>query len=580
MKIRRVQIKNYRNLRDVDVTLENIVTLIGENNSGKSNFLRAIALPLASDDNNSNKRLSWYDINREAKAIYYNFIKVNKDAILDGTFDKDDFIAVIPAVTITLTFEPENNEHYDIKNILVAGEGDEIIGSITYQFYVKDIEKLTEHIRAVLQNNDDDEDVRMSLLPMELYSYSLTSNKSGNNIPHETYTRFRSVSLPAERDSFASNADRLGSKALIDILKDGLKPDSQGKIERKYTEFFKTVQEEGQLDNVLNWQKYTDIPHANDFFQKINILPNMPQISSILGSIRLGYDNDNMFEQGLGHRNLVLMAVILNSYLNEEHEISFRLVTVEEPEAHLCNSNVLLMTSLFNIFSHKNKYTQIIYSTHNTEFVNKLGLEKVIVFHNGVAYNLGKELSDDDRDYLTKNPNTDILTVLYSKKIILVEGLTEELLIKAYLQTHRVLNDIKVLSFHKGYTKIIDIWKKINAGSDNKLGVVRDSDNQTEAQERHEETQSDQVIVRTTNRYTLETDIANDNYRLLVERYGELYDWDHMSVEELEADWRAKKSDVILRICHDLMLNQLDGFIMPRHIQEVIDFIQGARDEN
>ena len=580
MKISRVQIENYRNLRNVDVTLENIVTLIGENNSGKSNFLRAIALPLASDDNNSNKRLSWYDINREAKAIYYNFIKVNKDAILDGTFDKDDFIATIPTVTITLTFQPEDTEHYDIKNILVVEDVNEDVGLITYHFYVKDIEKLIEHIRAVLQNNDDDDNVQMSLLPMESYSYSLTSNKSGNNIPHETYTRFRSVSLPAERDSFASNADRLGSKALIDILKDGLKPDSQGKIERKYTEFFKTVQEEGQLDNVLNWQKYTDIPHANDFFQKINILPNMPQISSILGSIRLGYDNDNMFEQGLGHRNLVLMAVILNSYLNEEHEISFRLVTVEEPEAHLCNSNVLLMTNLFNIFSHKNKYTQIIYSTHNTEFVNKLGLEKVIVFHNGVAYNLGKELSDDDRDYLTKNPNTDILTVLYSKKIILVEGLTEELLIKAYLQTHRVLNDIKVLSFHKGYTKIIDIWKKINAGSDNKLGVVRDFDNQPEAQEQHEEAQSDQVIVRTTSRYTLETDIANDNYQLLIEKYGELYGWDNMSVEELDADWRTKKSDVILRICHDLMLNQLDGFIMPRHIQEVIDFIQGARDEN
>lgn len=30
MKISRVQIENYRNLRNVDVTLENIVTLIGK----------------------------------------------------------------------------------------------------------------------------------------------------------------------------------------------------------------------------------------------------------------------------------------------------------------------------------------------------------------------------------------------------------------------------------------------------------------------------------------------------------------------------------------------------------------------
>lgn len=39
MKISRVQIENYRNLRNIDVSLEHIVAIIGENNSGKSNFL-------------------------------------------------------------------------------------------------------------------------------------------------------------------------------------------------------------------------------------------------------------------------------------------------------------------------------------------------------------------------------------------------------------------------------------------------------------------------------------------------------------------------------------------------------------
>ncbi len=40
MRISRMKIENYRNLRSIDVTLGKIVTLIGENNSGKSNFLR------------------------------------------------------------------------------------------------------------------------------------------------------------------------------------------------------------------------------------------------------------------------------------------------------------------------------------------------------------------------------------------------------------------------------------------------------------------------------------------------------------------------------------------------------------
>ena len=51
--------------------LDNLVALVGENNSGKSNFLRAIALPLMSDDGGSSKNLSWFDICNDAKADYY-----------------------------------------------------------------------------------------------------------------------------------------------------------------------------------------------------------------------------------------------------------------------------------------------------------------------------------------------------------------------------------------------------------------------------------------------------------------------------------------------------------------------------
>ena len=57
MKISRVIIKNYRNLKSIDVTLGSIVTLIGENNSRKSNFLRALSIPLSSDDSGNSKLL-------------------------------------------------------------------------------------------------------------------------------------------------------------------------------------------------------------------------------------------------------------------------------------------------------------------------------------------------------------------------------------------------------------------------------------------------------------------------------------------------------------------------------------------
>ncbi len=91
MKINKVRIKNYRNLKDVDVILDNLVACIGANNSGKSNFLRAIALPLSSDDASISKRLSWYDINQDVKNSYYEFLATNKEEIIDGAISKDNF---------------------------------------------------------------------------------------------------------------------------------------------------------------------------------------------------------------------------------------------------------------------------------------------------------------------------------------------------------------------------------------------------------------------------------------------------------------------------------------------------------
>lgn len=578
MRICRVQIENYRNLRQVDIELGDIVTLIGENNSGKSNFLRAISIPLSSDDVGMNKRLSWYDINKDAKADYYDFLKNNRNAIIDGTITAQEFLSHVPSVKIVLFFKPEDTEHYDVKDILV--NENEWLGAIQYRFLVKKQADLINRVKSVLTTEADDAGIRMSLLPMELFDYSITVPGKDSKIAYDTISKLRSVDLPAERDNFASNADRLGSRALSDLLQKGLTSDSQVKIEKAYSEFFEIVKTEGKLDTVLNWQGYSDIPNAQEFFRQISILPNMPQISSILGSIRLGYEEENMFLQGLGHRNLILMTVLLNSYISKDRDISFRLMTVEEPEAHLSISNVLLMSSLFDFFNKKNKYTQIVFSTHNVEFVNKIGLDKVVVLHNGETISLRTELTEEERDYLSANPNTDIFNLLYSKRVILIEGITEELLIKSYLQTRSDLHDIKVLSFHKGYTKIIDIWKKINNGSGNKLGVVRDYDNEPNAQKEHEKRQDENVIVRTTKGYTLETDITNANYELLKSTYGSEYGWSDMSADEIQKDWREKKSDVMLRICHDLLGGKLAGFSLPAHIQEIIDFMQGVIHES
>lgn len=584
MRIARVQVENYRNLRSVDVKLGSIVTLVGENNSGKSNLLRAMTLPFMADEGPNGKRLSWYDINNEAKDIYYNFIREHRDEIVAGNLDVESFYAVVPSVSVTVDLHFEQIDTYDVKDLLSA-DGDGVVPRIRYRWFAANPDALLELVSSLVVGVTDLQSIKMSLLPMSEYKYEIVSpDPSGDrHLPYDVLARFRYFALPAERDTFAASSDRLGSKPLVHLLQENLDPAGQKRIEQGYSSFLKTVRDAAQLDKVINWQDYSDDPRAREFFDSVSILPNMPLMSSIFSSIRLGYNDESLSLQGLGNRNLILMAVMLNAYLETSDDISLRVVTVEEPEAHLCVNNVLLMASFFKAFGEKNSRAQLIYTTHDSEFVNKIGLDKVVVLHDGVAVSLSEELQPEDMDYLANNPNTDIFKLLFSHRLILVEGITEELLIKAYLQAKRELNDIKVLSFHKGYKTIIDIWKEINHGNGNKLAVVRDYDDQDNAKCEHEDKADAQVCVTTTNGYTLETDFVAEgsNYQILVERYGAEYNWTGMSADQLQEDWRKnKKTDVMLRICHDLVNRGLSGITMPGHIQVALNFLSSPVEDN
>lgn len=81
----------------------------------------------------------------------------------------------------------------------------------------------------------------------------------------------------------------------------------------------------------------------------------MPPMQSILNSVRLGYAEEELSMQGLGYRNLVLLFVLINSLLGKKTDTALNVLTIEEPEAHLCINNVRLMVSFLKAFTNKNK---------------------------------------------------------------------------------------------------------------------------------------------------------------------------------------------------------------------------------
>ena len=427
MKISRLIIKNYRNLKDIDICLGETVVLIGENNSGKSNLLRAVTLPFLTDESSfSGKSLSWIDINDAAKEKYYYYIIENQKSIVDGTIKCADFIKEMPVIKVEIQLKADVTENYFVKDLSYSVENGELVYGLRYEYKPSKAEEIFKLVKHVLMQETVDEisikKVKMNLLPTEFYTYSITVPDKGS-VAYDTLKLYKYTALEAERDEFSRTKERLGSKSLVKVLQMGLSDDDKLKVEKEYNHFFEELKTVSKMDHVINWQEESELEDAKEFFEHISILPNMPSMQTILNSIRLGYSDAELTLQGLGYRNLILLLVLINSLMGKKNDVALNILTIEEPEAHLCINNIKLMSSFLKVFASKNKSAQLFYSTHSTELINKMDLKNVVIVHEGNAFSLLQELEEEERDYLIKNPNLDLFKLFFSKKCILFEGI-------------------------------------------------------------------------------------------------------------------------------------------------------------
>ena len=110
------------------------------------------------------------------------------------------------------------------------------------------------------------------------------------------------------------------------------------------------------------------------------------------------------------------------------------MILLEEPENHLSHVNLnRLVKHISNEYNEK----QILITTHSSFVANKLGLDKIIMLKNN-KYVRFRDLKSETYDFFKKNAGYDTLRLILSKKTILCEGDSDELIIqKAYMQ----LND-------------------------------------------------------------------------------------------------------------------------------------------
>ncbi|MDD1791540.1 AAA family ATPase [Enterovibrio sp. ZSDZ42] len=569
MYIRTVEIENYRAFKKFEIKLSPLSLIIGENEAGKTNLFSALTLPLNSNDISfNNKRLSVSDINREAIKDFYQ-------AIMDDKED-DEIKALIPKVRIEVEFtEPKNIIEEGVVGKWIIGEEADDSYKIRYDFRPKDADLFVKTAKDLLEGIEDIKDTRWFNLPIELYDYDVTQSNNGLKVSYSDLRLISINSINAERDDFAESNTQKSNDILTKMLISSLVDADKAKINSAYSSFFDAIENTETFEKIV-----TPDPDFENFFDeivdKLECIPNLPNLKSILSNITLKSGESYLYQRGLGYRNLVYIYLLFEFFKGNKNALN--LCCIEEPEAHLSVNNLRFATDFIYKSTQKGGSSlQTLISSHSPQVINKLELTNVIVLSGNDAIHLTdskKQLTN----YLRKRPNFDILKLLLSNKTVLVEGTTEEMLINAILyRDNKNVSSLEVISIEQtGFTTFMDVWLQVNKGNTKKrLSIIRDYDENDTTKNKHEkyDTDNDNIRVRTTTKYTLEDDLAEADGNL--DRLNTLFKKSYQTSKQMAEFLKKNKAERMLKIADSILdENNEDPIKLPKHIQEALDFMK------
>lgn len=114
-----------------------------------------------------------------------------------------------------------------------------------------------------------------------------------------------------------------------------------------------------------------------------------------------------------------------------------RVLLIEEPENHLSHSN---LNTLLDDIKNDCGDRQVIITTHSAFVLNKLGIDNVILISGDGRTASLTGLEPSTKDYFMKLPGYDTLRLILSRRSILVEGPSDELIVqRAYKDRHHRL---------------------------------------------------------------------------------------------------------------------------------------------
>ncbi len=386
MRISRIEINNFRSIKELVIAPGNLCALIGPNSTGKTNVLRAIDLVLGE---------GWTTKAKVARELFYDtaepiIIEIQFYSPIELT-DKFGNLVSISSIKLEMTLNPELNAKTTIND-----------GST---FYQQDQFKKLCHFILIPSERQLKSELRVSqwtmlgkLMRLIYENYIVKYGGDEQRLKEE----FAEIIQPAKdflEDDFV--ADQVTYKKFVDTFKKCCKENSAGLA--------------NEFDPVL------DIYNLNWFYKtlQIHVKENFPDKH---------FDSE---EVGAGMQNLLLISIFQTYSKLMGGKVIFG---IEEPEIYLYPQ---AQRALYKNFIELSENTQIFYATHNPNFVNAARPEDMILLRKDeeqgtfalekdAAFNAEAARRQKHKIYTHFNPERNEL--FFARKVLFVEGDSDKIL--------------------------------------------------------------------------------------------------------------------------------------------------------
>ena len=474
MYINSIKIKNYRNYENFYMKFkEGLNVIIGANNAGKTNLLHAINLlkdlNIEIDDFNKNDILKKYmnDYKKEAPTIeveYEIFHEISEDDENDESIIKLLPFLGLDRINEIRTEQGNKNEYLIVANIKIRYELNKkylkdycnLVKDIdNFDDYISCLEWMQKHYEWNVYNGIDDSNIDKKSISEIFKIDFIEAERNTNDVYYETKN---------EINKYIKEEENMKKVK-------GLAKTISGEMEETVKEILEKIYK------VVNEDEKNEIGLKDGNVSIKQGISYKPDISS---GYKIDVEDTNLkyivplTHNGVGYNNLINIYMLLKlPELRPGRD--FRILCLEEPEAHLHPAMQYKLFKYIKKINDENKLNQQIFvTTHSSNITSVSGIENMYMidynrsFDEVVNMSLSNQLKDknDSQKHIMKFLDVTKSDMLFAKKVIFVEGLAEKLILPKFLEKEGYSYENEHISIidigGKHFKYFIDIYKDSN----------------------------------------------------------------------------------------------------------------------